>query len=127
MTFKKGNTLGFAPGNTLAKENNNQKKRRMRKSSMRKTLLEKLEAMCPAALKNLEDSVSGKQVDKEVLSTSKFVIANVVTVNKACVAEEATLNGLRTEMDKLEEDAQEDEPEVKSKFSLTVLPTKKDL
>ncbi|MNL64231.1 hypothetical protein D3C87_1884250 [compost metagenome] len=55
------------------------------------------------------------------------MVNSVVTITKAATQEEATLNGLRIEMDKLEEDAQEEETEVKSKFSLTVLPTKKDL
>lgn len=126
MSFTKGNTLGFKPGNTLAKENNNQKKKRIRRSELRKTLAA-LKALEPKAIANIEKSINEQEIDKESLATSRWLVNSVVTITKAATQEEATLNGLRIEMDKLEEDAQEEETEVKSKFSLTVLPTKKDL
>lgn len=127
--FEKGNKLGFQPGNTKAKDAGNQKKKRLRKSELRKTLAA-LKALEPKSLDNIEKSVNGLEVDKESLQTSKWVVNSVVTITRAAVSEEQVINGLRMEMDKFESEDEEKEPEeteVKSKFSLVVLPKKTDL
>lgn len=103
----------FKAGNTHAKDNGNQARRRVRKSKLRKTeeALRKLE---PKSLENIEKSVNGVEVDKESLMTSKWVITNIMAVGKAAALEEDLLNGLRLEMDKAEAEEQEKEEAEKS-------------
>lgn len=127
---KPGNTHGFSKGNTLAKENGNQARKRIRKSKLRKTeeALRKLE---PKSLENIELSVNGKEVDKEVLASSKWIITNIMAVGKAAAAEEELINGTRLMMEQAERDEDEareaEEVVPQTRFSLTVLPTKKDV
>lgn len=128
----KNPVTGFAKGNTHAKDNNNQRKIRIRKSKLRKTeeALRKLE---PKSLENIELSVNGKEVDKEVLASSKWIITNLMAVGKAAAAEEEITNGTRAMLNEAERQEAEAEREAaeseedKPRFSLVQLPTKKDL
>ncbi len=117
----------FPKGNQIAKENNNQARRRVRKSKLRKTeeALRKLE---PKSLENIEKSVNGVEVDKESLQTSKWVITNIMAVGKAAALEEDLLNGTRIKLDEAEAREEEQEEVIPTtKFSLHVLPTSKDV
>lgn len=118
----------FPKGNRIAADNQNQAKKRIRKSKLRKTL-EKLYALEGKAMENVKASVDGKEVDKEMLASSKWVITNIMTVTRAAAQDEAEINGLRLEMDKAEAEEQEKE-EVQQPsgavFSLFVNEAKKD-
>lgn len=101
----------FEKGNTLARDNQNQAKKRIRKSKLRKTL-DKLYALEGKAMENIKASVDGAEVDKEMLASSKWVITNIMTVTRAAAQDEAEINGLRLEMDKAEaEEAEKEEQE----------------
>ena len=76
-------------------------------------------------MENIENSVNGKEVDKEVLSSSKWVVQQVVSVQKACVAEELAVHGIRS--DNAEDVQEEKEEEPVTRFSLQMLPSPKDL
>ena len=54
---------------------------------LRKTLT-KLNDMEDSALRNIQDSVEGKEVDKEVLATSKWVVTTAVAIARAAAQEE---------------------------------------
>jgi hypothetical protein len=117
----------FPKGNRIAADSGNVAKKRIRKSKLRKTeeALRKLE---PKSLENIELSVNGKEVDKEVLASSKWIITNIMAVGKAAAAEEEMINGTRLMLDQAERDEEEAEEAVpQTRFSLTVLPTKKDI
>lgn len=98
----------FPKGNRIAADNQNQAKKRIRKSKLRKTL-DKLYALEGKAMENVKASVEGQTVDKTMLDTSKWVISNIMTVTKAAAQDEAEINGLRLEMDKAEAEEQEKE------------------
>ena len=119
----------FPKGNRIAADNQNQAKKRIRKSKLRKTL-DKLYALEGKAMENIKASVDGREVDKEMLSTSKWVVTNIMTVTKAAAQDEAEINGLRLEMDKAEAEEQEREEAEKAPsgavFSLFVNEAKKD-
>lgn len=101
----------FPKGNRIAADNQNQAKKRIRKSKLRKTL-EKLYALEGKAMENVKASVEGQTVDKAMLDTSKWVISNIMNVTKAAAQDEAEINGLRIEMDKAEaEEAEKEEQE----------------
>lgn len=101
----------FPKGNRIAADNQNQAKKRIRKSKLRKTL-DKLYALEGKAMENIKASVDGAEVDKEMLATSKWVVTNIMTVTKAAAQDEAEINGLRLEMDKAEaEEADKEEQE----------------
>lgn len=85
-----------------------------RKSSQLKGVLNNLKRMSTKALENIQTSVEGKEVDKDVLSSSKWVVNTLTTVHKAVIAEEEGLN-----MPK--DDTPEQETEKPSNFSLTRL------
>jgi len=93
-------------------------------SSLRKTL-SKLKALETKSLENIEKSVNGQEVDKECLASSKWVITTAVSVQKACVAEELAVHGIRS--DNAEDAQEEKEEEPVTRFSLQMLPTPKDL
>jgi len=69
----------FEKGNTLAAENNNSKGKRIKKSPLRKTLA-KLQSLEPYALALIEKSVKEQEVDRESLSTSKWLVSNLMTL-----------------------------------------------
>lgn len=124
---------GFQKGNTIAKDNNNQAKKRIRRSKLRQTLL-KLQALEPKALENIEKSIHSESIDKESLNTSRWLIQQLQSVAKAASAEELEQNNLRWKASQLaredeeDEDAQQEEEESpRAKFSLYHLPTKDDL
>lgn len=93
-------------------------------SSLRKTL-SKLKALETKSLENIEKSVNGEEVDKECLASSKWVITTAVSVQKACVAEELAVHGIRS--DNAEDTQEEKDEEPVTRFSLQMLPTPKDL
>ena len=96
------------------------------RSPLRKTQRE-IEKFETKALDNIRRSVNGEEVDKEVLTTSKWVVNTKITISRAATAEEQLEHGIR----QAEEAEEEVEPEVedtpRSRFSLHVLPTAKDL
>lgn len=123
-------THKFPKGNQIAKQNNNQRKKRIRKSSLRKTLA-KIQELEPKALENIKKSVEGQSIDKSILDTSKWLIQQLQALSKSASQDEAEMNELRWQADKAEEsnevEEEKEEEEVKPRFSLTVLPKKDDL
>ena len=119
----------FEKGNTHAAENNNSKGKRIKKSPLRKTLA-KLQSLEPYALALIEKSVKEQEVDRESLSTSKWLISNLMTLTKSAIQEEDVLNNLRlklAESDREEEEASEQEKAPSGAvFSLFVNESKKD-
>lgn len=95
------------------------------RSPLRKTQreIEKFEAK---ALDNIRRSVEGEQVDKEVLSTSKWVVNTKITISRAATAEEQLEHGIRQAEDEVEE-IEKEEATPRTRFSLHMLPTAKDL
>lgn len=83
-------------------------------SKLRKTL-NKLRSIEDKALENIEKSVKGEVISSEVLATSKWVVTSIVTVQKACVAEEQFKESLN--------DEDEDPTPIaeKPKFSLNIV------
>lgn len=63
-----------------------------RKNSQLKPVLNQLKRMSPEALANIQKSVAGKDVDKDVLASSKWVVNTLTTVHKAVISEEEGLN-----------------------------------
>lgn len=96
------------------------------RSPLRKTQRE-IEKFEVQALKNIERSVNGEEVDKEVLTTSKWVVNTKITISRAATAEEQLEHGIRqSEEADIEAQIEEDE-QPKARFSLHILPTAKDL
>ena len=96
------------------------------RSPLRKTQRE-IEKFEVQALKNIERSVNGEEVDKEVLTTSKWVINTKITISRAATAEEQLEHGIRQTAEPDTEVQEEEDEQPKVKFSLHVLPTAKDL
>jgi len=80
----------------------------------------KLMKLNTKALENIEASVEGREVDKEVLATSKWVVNTTVTVSKAAMQEEIEINGLKVNDKKEMEDVQSEE-ETGARFSLSMI------
>lgn len=122
----------FPQGNTIAKDSNNQKRKRLRKSPLRKTLA-KLQELEPKALENIKKSVDGDSIDKNQLDTSKWLVQQLQAVSKSAMAEEVELNELRfkadaiTEAESEEEEVEKEEDSPQKRFSLHVLPKNTDL
>lgn len=100
-----------------------EKRRRLRKSPLRKTLA-KLTELEPYSLELVEKSVKQQTVDKESLQTAKWVLNSLISFSKAAIAEEDTINGLRLKMN-AQAEADDNEPEEEEKptgavFSLFV-------
>lgn len=109
-----------------------EKRRRLRKSQLRKTLA-KLHELEPYALKLIEKSVKEeKDVDKDSLATGKWIITNLITLTKAAVQDEVEINGLRLKAlaadaeNSAEEEDEADKPPTGAVFSLFVNEAKKD-
>lgn len=85
-----------------------------RKSSQLKPVFQQLKKMSPEALANIQKSVSGAIVDKDVLASSKWVVNTLTTVHKAVISEE---EGLKMKDD--ESPAEGEIPEKPSNFSLS--------
>lgn len=108
-----------------------EKRRRLRKSQLRKTLA-KLQELEPYALKLIEKSVKEeKDFDKDSLATSKWLVQNLMSLTKAAISDEESMNGLRLKMN-AQADADDNEQEEEEKapsaavFSLYVNESKKD-
>lgn len=90
-----------------------------RKISQVKVVFNQLKKLSTKAISNIEDSVNGKDVDKEVLASSKWVVNTLSTYNKAVLAEEEGLKS--TGEDKSDSTEDVDEPPAKSGFSLKIV------
>lgn len=106
-----------------------EKRRRLRKSPLRKTLA-KLQELEPHALALIEKSVKEETVDKESLATGRWIIQNLMSLTKTAIAEEDVINGLRLKMN-AQADADDNEQEEEEKptgavFSLFVNNAKQD-
>lgn len=124
MTKAKLPTYGFE----AERDDNGRTKKRLLRSPSRKTL-KALRDLEPKALENIEASVNGLPVDKEVLTTSKWLITQTIAVSKHVITEEQELNGIKLRSEQHVEAAEEEEKEEqgKAKFSLHLLPTSSDL
>lgn len=101
----------FKKGNTHAADNQNQRKKRIKKSALRKTLV-KLQELEPHSLALVEKSVKEEAVDRESLQTAKWVLNNLISFTKAAAIDESEMNGLRWKGDAIEaEEAEKDEQE----------------
>ena len=96
------------------------------RSPLRKTQRE-IEKFETKALDNIRKSVNGEEVDKEVLTTSKWVVNTKITISRAATAEEQLEHGIRQAEEAEDEVEQEVDDTPRSRFSLHVLPTAKDL
>lgn len=96
------------------------------RSPLRKTQRE-IEKFEVQALKNIERSVNGEEVDKEVLTTSKWVVNTKITISRAATAEEQLEHGIRQSEEEADAIEEQEEETPKTRFSLHVLPTAKDL
>ena len=101
----------FKKGNTHAADNQNQRKKRIKKSALRKTLV-KLQELEPHSLTLVEKSVKEESVDRESLQTAKWVLNNLISFTKAAAQDEAEMNGLRWKGDSLEAEEAEKEERV---------------
>lgn len=90
-----------------------EKRRRLRKSPLRKTLA-KLTELEPYSLELVEKSVKQQAVDKESLQTAKWVLNSLISFSKAAIAEEDVINGLRLKMN-AQADAEDNEQEEEEK------------
>lgn len=107
-----------------------EKRRRLRKSQLRKTLA-KLHELEPHALSLIERSVKEQDVDKDSLATGKWIITNLITLTKAAVQDEVEINGLRlkaiaADAENSAEEEEEEKPPTGAVFSLFVNEAKKD-
>lgn len=116
---------GFQPGNQLGNRNGRPTQPKGKPVSSLRRTLSKLKSLETKSLENVERSVNGEEVDKEVLSSSKWVCQQIVSVQKACVAEELAVHGIRSDNAEEVQEDKEEEPQVR--FSLQMLPTEKDL
>lgn len=71
-------------------------------SALRKTLT-RLRAMEEKAMQNINDSINGKEVDKEALTNSRWLITTMVTVNRAATADEQLTFNVKTYNEEKEE------------------------
>lgn len=96
------------------------------RSPLRKTQRE-IEKFEVKALENIKRSVDGETVDKEVLATSKWVVNTKITISRAATAEEQLEHGIRQSEEEVDTIEEQEETTPKTRFSLHVLPTAKDL
>ena len=96
------------------------------RSPLRKTQRE-IEKFEVKALENIKRSVNGEEVDKEVLTTSKWVVNTKITISRAATAEEQLEHGIRQSEEEADNTEEQEEETPKTRFSLHVLPTAKDL
>lgn len=108
MTSKYKNEHSWEAGST-GNPSGRPKGRRNKPISKLRTTLNKLRELEQQALDNIADSVGKKNIDKEVIATSKWVITTIVAVNKAANAEEALLQSIREYNDMQENLEQEQE------------------
>lgn len=111
------------------KDTPEKKAQRLKRSKLRRTEAQ-LRELNPQALENIRKSVNGETIDKEVVSTSKWVVTTTVAVAKAALAEEMELNGslkVREANESEVMDADEEETSPMAEFSLDMLPTAANL
>lgn len=129
MPAPKGNRQGF----TNNPENRNSKGvrgPRVRKSELRK-LIAKLSKMEDKAVENIENSIEGKEIPKEQLSSSRWLIERISSLTTAAVNEEQRRNAIKQSLqenseDTPDEDSSEGPTEKPARFSLHMLPKKED-
>lgn len=129
MPAPKGNTQGLSsnPDNINRK---GIKGPRGRRSELRK-LLKKLSELEDPALKIIEKSIQGEDIPKDQLSSSKWVVERIVSTTTAAVGEEQRKNAIKKSLeenseDTPEEDSSEGITEKPARFSLHMLPSKKE-
>lgn len=89
-----------------------------RKISQLKSVFNKLKKLSDKAIENVEKSVNGEVVDKDVLMSSKWVVNTLSTYHKAVLAEE---EGLKIPADSTENNIQEQDEKPTSGFSLKMV------
>ena len=96
----------------------------IKKQSKLRATEKKLMKLTPQAIINIEKSVKGESVDKEVLSTSKWVVTTSAAISKQAMMEELEINGIKDKLAQKEiEDSQaEDDENGNAIFSMD-LPT----
>lgn len=83
--FKKG-----APSPNKYGRGGDPNKKKLPKSKLR-NLEVKLYKLSPQAIENISKSINGEEVDKEVLSTSKWVVSQITMLSKSALSEELTV------------------------------------
>lgn len=129
MGAPKGNQHGLSSN----PQNRNQrgiKGPRVRKSELRK-LITKLSKMEDKAVENIEKSIEGTDVPKEQLSSSRWLVERIASLTTAAVNEEQRRNAIKQSLqdnteDTPDEDSSEGITEKPARFSLHMLPTKKE-
>jgi hypothetical protein len=97
----------------------------LKKQSKLRATEKKLMKLTPQAIENIEKSVKGESVDKEVLSTSKWVVTTSAAISKQAMMEELEINGIKDKLAQKEiEDSQaEDDDENGNAIFSMDLPT----
>ena len=97
----------------------------LKKQSKLRATEKKLMKLTPQAIENIEKSVKGESVDKEVLTTSKWVITTAAAISKQAMMEELEINGIKDKLAQKEiEDSQaEDDDESGNAVFSMDLPT----
>jgi|SRR5690625_3466016 len=112
--FKKGNKASRGRGAPAGLP-------RRPRSQLRSTLRE-LQSNEEQALKVIKDSILGKEVDRESLNTSKWLITTIVTVNRAATADEQFSFNLRVHRDELRREEEREAKEKKEGTTGNVIP-----
>lgn len=93
-------------------------------------LFESLLEMEERALKIVDDSLSGKDVETETLGTAKWICSSIVTLQKAILAEEIARTKLKIELLDVNapdaETPQEIEAQIKPRLSLVFQSPEED-
>lgn len=129
MPAPKGNTQGLS-SNPQNRNTKGIKGPRVRKSELRK-LLAKLNKLEDPALIIIEKSIAGEEIPKDQLSSAKWIVERVVSTTSAAINEEQRRNTIKQSLqenteDTPEEDNSEGVTEKPVRFSLHMLPSKKE-
>lgn len=129
MSAPKNNTHGLS-SNPQNRNTKGIKGPRVRKSELRK-LIAKLSKMEDKAVENIENSIEGKDIPKEQLSSSRWLIERISSLTTAAVNEEQRRNAIKQSLqenseDTPDEDTSEGATEKPVRFSLHMLPTNKE-
>ena len=109
MTSKHKNETSWDKGSPSPNPAGRPKGSRGKPVSRLRATLTKLRELEKQALDNIAESVGKKNIDKEVIATSKWVITTIVAVNKAANAEETLVQSIREYNDMQENLEQEQE------------------
>ena len=123
MAFEKNNEYAFKKGESGHPAVGLPK--RVRRSKLRK-LLDEIYEITPLAMQNIKDSVEGKEVNKDVLQTSKWCVERCAALTTAAISEEDKNAALKikhqeagqTEDEEIEKDEATPKP---ARFQLTVV------